>query len=181
MVYINILECIYRRIKYNSVYIAATTIYVHACTFSYHYNYAHTVGVSMILHKQPTPNNSLVDVDDVLYTDLHNGILYPQKTLLCVTDNRNCCWRRPKLGNWYFPNGSTVQENSFETFSHVSFRIFRIQSYLSIHGHRYDGEVILYRRYFPSDRGHFRCELPDAKNIIHTLYANIGETIMLHK
>ena len=71
------------------------------------------VGVSLQLLGQTIPNNSLVNLVDLLY-QVHNT---PEptnanglQTLMCVTDRVDCC-ETPALGNWYYPNGSIVGYN----------------------------------------------------------------------
>ena len=73
-----------------------------------------------------TPNNSLVDLDDVLYhapnhqdfnepptnaqTHLHNG------ALLCVIDLVDCCDTPHTVhGDWYYPDGRTVPNDNIVT------------------------------------------------------------------
>ena len=75
--------------------------------------FLYTVGVSLIVRGEVVPSNSLVDVDDILFTtddsqnptndrpDQHDW------SLLCVTDLVDCC-ETEMYGSWYFPNGSPV-------------------------------------------------------------------------
>ena len=68
----------------------------------------------------PAPNNSLVDVDDVLHTvtDVEpSNSANHYEAVLCVTDLVDCC-QSPRLGNWYFPDGRTAQDvrRSITTF-----------------------------------------------------------------
>ena len=70
-----------------------------------------TVGVSLQLNGQTIPNNSLVDLEELLYNPPHeptnaNGL----QTLMCVTDRVECC-ETPALGSWYYPNGSKIEVN----------------------------------------------------------------------
>ena len=73
----------------------------------------YTVGVSLILQGEVIPSNSLVDVDDILFTtsDSQNPTNdrpdQHDQSLLCVTDLVDCC-ETEMLGNWYFPNGNPV-------------------------------------------------------------------------
>ena len=131
-----------------------------------------TVGVSLVVQGISVPNNSLVDVDDILYTE--NGDVEPSNSahhyeaLLCVTDLVDCC-QASSLGTWYFPSGTIVQNVGSHTF-----RSNRGQNELK-GGHQFYGSVRLFLRYSNQIRGRFRCELPDTNNVPQTLYANIGE------
>ena len=135
------------------------------------------VGVSLQLLGQTIPNNSLVNLADLLYRLHHspepmndNGL----QTLMCVTDREDCC-ETPALGNWYYPNGSIVGYN--RESSHV-FQSNRGQ-HETINGNQtiIYGSVRIWHRYTPpaTERGLFHCELPDANGINHSLYANICE------
>ena len=150
------------------------------------HTYIHTVGVSLVVQGVSVPNNSLVDVDDVLYTE-NNDIplnvyrVNHYKALLCVTDLVKCC-RIQRIGNWYFPNGSAVRDINLDRIYSkqlVTFRSIRGQNEFRS-GHQFYGSVRLFRRYSTSIRGLFRCELPDANNVTQTLYANIGENNYKH-
>ena len=138
------------------------------------------------------PDNSLVDLDDILYRapdypdqnesptnarpDLHDG------ALLCVTDLEHCCDApRTVRGNWYYPDGQTAVpssgSNNYITGGLSSFLINRGPNEVR-NGKQFYGSVRLFRRWSsPPERGHFRCELPSAAdpNVTQTLYANIGE------
>ena len=138
----------------------------------------HADGVSLKLRGVTIPNNSLVDVDDVLYSvpsDPHpnnaNGL--HNQTLLCETYLIDCC-DSPKTarGDWYYPDGRAVQ---FEGNRYnVAFWRNRGQNEV-INGSQFYGSVRLWRIYSPGERGRFHCELPDANNVTQTLYANIGK------
>ena len=86
--------------------------------------YAVLPGITLKLHGVTIPNNSLVDLEDVLYRapdrqgndqpptnahpHLHDG------ALLCVTDLVDCCDTPHTVhGDWYYPNGSTVPNNTY--------------------------------------------------------------------
>ena len=144
------------------------------------------VGVSLKLHGVAIPNNSLVDLDDILYRapnpccnitpsnsrpELHDG------ALLCVTDLEDCCDAPHTVqGDWYHPNGSIVPSGDPNDFG---------PAFLSNRGphevndcRQFYGSVRLFRRWSsPPERGRFRCEIPSAAdpNVTQILYANIGE------
>ena len=123
------------------------------------------------------PNNSLVNLEDLLYRTPSdplptnaNGL----QTLMCVTDRVACC-ESPELGNWYHPDGTRVVL--------VDDFIARFQSNRGqneVNGNeQFYGSVRLWQKYTPTDRGLFHCELPDAENVIHTLYVNICKFPMI--
>ena len=80
-------------------------------------------GISLKLHRVAIPSDSLVDINDILYTaprppdvnvmpsnfrpDLHD------RSLLCKTDLEDCCDSPHSVhGNWYYPDGNMVQFNA---------------------------------------------------------------------
>ena len=140
-------------------------------------------GVSLKLHGMTIPNNSLVDFDDILYQrtarapDPNNTNGLHDQVLLCETDLQDCCAHpRSVHGNWYYPNGEVVR---FDTDGrNLAFRSNRGANE-RINGQQFYGSVRLFRRFGPKERGHFRCELPNAGNpsVNQTLYANIGEFV----
>ena len=64
------------------------------------------------------PNNSLVDIDDLLYRtgfdpDPTNANGLHNQTLVCVTDLVDCCDSpRTVRGDWYYSNGNVVTYTS---------------------------------------------------------------------
>ena len=76
----------------------------------------HTVGVSLKVLGVVAPNNSLVDIDDMLYTTADSQIPLNTRpdqhdeSVLCVTDLVNCC-ETQMLGNWYFSDGTPVRNS----------------------------------------------------------------------
>ena len=149
-----------------------------------------TVGVSLKLHGVTIPNNSLVDLEDILYwapgssccnelpsnarPEIHDG------ALLCVTDLEDCCDApRTVHGDWYYPDGRTAFPSSG---THIAngWAAFLMNSGANevINGRQFYGSVRLFRRWSnPPEKGRFHCELPSAAdpNTTQTLYANIGE------
>ena len=147
--------------------------------------YNNAVGVSLKLQGRKIPNNSLVDIDDILYRGFIDGYredpsnanaALHDEALLCVTDLEDCCETpRTVHGNWYYPNGIIVPLN-VSTRS-TTFRSNRGPNEL-LDGRRFYGSVRLWRIWSnPPGRGRFRCELPNAAdpNTNQTLYANIGK------
>ena len=76
--------------------------------------------------------------------------------LFCVTDFHKCC-RPPYIGNWFFPNRSRVPSNDNQ------WDIYRTRGRMMIKLHRRRGGV----------EGIYRCEIPDAMNIIQTMYIRL--------
>ena len=150
-------------------------------------------GVSLKLRGMALPNNSIVDLDDVMYTvpgtslsDLPSNTNPRDEALLCVTDLVDCCGTEPSSstvrtvrGDWYFPDGSRVGLGGGAS----AFQANRGPNE-EINGQTVYGSVRLYRRYSnPPGRGRFYCELPSAAepSVNQILYANICEFIRPHK
>ena len=130
--------------------------------------------MSLQLQGQTIPNNSLVDLADLLYHTRHsddptnsNGL----QTLMCVTDLIDCC-ETPERGYWYHPDGSRVGYYSNQ-YGHL-FESNRGQNEI-INDQKFYGSVRIWRQYTPPQRGLFHCELPDANGATNILYANICE------
>ena len=81
--------------------------------------------------------------------------------LFCVTDFHNCCRHpytgeiRNTMGNWFFPNGTRVPSNQWD--------IYRTRGHMIVSLHHRRGGV----------NGIYRCEIPDAMNIIQTMYIRL--------
>ena len=102
-------------------------------------------------------NNSIVMLEDI-----GEG----ENALLCKTNQTACC--RPPysgaVGNWFFPNGTRVPSSGAQWGFH------RTRGKMVVLLHRRRGGV----------EGIYRCEIPDAMNVIQTKYigvysASIGE------
>ena len=139
-------------------------------------------GVSLQLHGVTIPNNSLVDIDDLLYRtsgDPHptnaNGL--HNQTLACVTDLEDCCDSpRTVRGDWYYSDGRVVQSGDENPYSNTFLKIRGANEVLN--GQQLHGSVRLYYRWSnPPGKGRFRCELPSTNDptVNQTLYANVGE------
>ena len=113
-------------------------------------------GVQLSLRGVAIANNSYVDVDDIGEGD--------NAGLLCHTNKTNCCGQRPnRAGEWYFPNEDMKVE--ILALSPANNFFYR---------NRGQRVVRLNRRGSPSERGLFRCEVPNANNVNQTIYVNIG-------
>ena len=123
----------------------------------------HVGDVSLELLGVTLPNNSFVDFDDIPeYSDGLNPNDYNyRQTMFCRTNLAPCC-NPPPVGEWYYPNGSALEFDAGGT----TFR-----------RNRGTGVIRLYRRSSPTERGRFRCEIPNAAdpNINQTLYVHICE------
>ena len=139
------------------------------------------VGVSLKFQGATIPNDSLVNIHDLLYTtpyppeniiptnsrpDLHD------RALLCETDLTDCCdspWT--VRGDWYYPDGRAVP---FYGYS-FAFRANRGPNEVR-NGRQFYGSIRLFSQFSnPPEKGRFRCELPSAgdPSANQTLYVNI--------
>ncbi len=137
-------------------------------------------GVSLKLRGVTIPNNSLVDLGDLLYrtpSDPHPNNANGLQTLMCVTDLVDCCETQGH-GNWYYPSGTGVP---FDTGSDTSRSFLANRGQYEVRmrdGRQFNGSVRIWRRWSdPFGRGRFRCELPSTADpsVNQTLYVNIGE------
>ena len=114
-------------------------------------------GVSLTLKGASIANNSYVDADDIGEGD--------DDALLCRTDRSSCC-ASPRAGEWYFPDGNKVNIEGSNPPENLFFR------------NRDKSVVRLNRRGNPSERGLFRCQVPDAANNIQSVYIYIIGMLM---
>ena len=144
---------------------------------------SYTGGVALQLHGVTIPNNSLVDVNDLLYrTDTDpsptnaNGL--HNRTLVCVTDLEDCCGSpRTVRGDWYYSDGRVVQ-----FYAHRNRFLSNKGPNEVLNGQQFYGSVRLFYRWSrPPGKGRFRCELPSADDptVNQTLYANVGECLVI--
>ena len=84
-------------------------------------------------------------------------------SLLCVTDNPNCC-KTPAMGEWYFPNNmSTVRTQGFGD---------------SFYRNRGPMVVRLHRRYNAMrPTGLFCCVIPDANEVIQRICITVEAAV----
>ena len=86
--------------------------------------------------------------------------------LLCHTDKTDCCNAHNRAGEWYYPNGTTVGirytgEANLEFYRDRGTRVVRLN----------------HRQGISTERGCFRCEIPDSRDILQNIYINIGMCI----
>ena len=112
-------------------------------------------GVRFLLRGTSYQNNSLVTLEDIGEVD---------DALLCVTDLTACC--RPPytgvigqtaIGNWFFPNGTILP--SFWP----QWNFYRDRGQMLVNMHRRRGGV----------NGIYHCKIPDAMNVIQTIYIGV--------
>ena len=74
--------------------------------------FMNTVGASLELLGVDLPNNSFVDVNELLNVPAGGLVPTPDRdlpTLHCFTDRFDCCNApRSVTGEWYFPNGTAL-------------------------------------------------------------------------
>ena len=140
------------------------------------------IGVVLQLDGVTIPNNSLVDIQDLLYRTYRDP--YPtnanglhNQTLVCVTNLEDCCSSpRTVHGNWYYSDGQVVKYST-PGYSGPTFLSNRGPNEVR-NGRQFYGSVRLFYRWSrQSALGRFRCELPAADNpsVNQTLYASVGE------
>ena len=96
-------------------------------------------------------NNSLVTLEDIGDSD--------DAALLCVTDLTACC-RLPAsnaTGNWHFPNRTRVPSSGNQWDFHRT----RGQMVVRLHRRR------------SGATGIYSCEIPDAMNVLQTIYIGV--------
>ena len=122
-------------------------------------------------------NDSYVDVDDISNVTAINNVEGSPGVLLCHTNKGDHCSRRQTntyfLGEWYLPNGTFA--GIFGGTNRGSDGIKAGNFFFA--RNRGPSVVRLFRGGTPSERGRFRCEVPNADNVNKILYANICEFI----
>ena len=112
-------------------------------------------GVRFSLRGTTYQNNSIVTLEDIGESD---------GALLCVTDLTACCripytglFGVPSVGNWFFPNGTRALSSG---------------SQWDFHRTRGQMVVLLHRRR-SGVNGIYNCVVPDATNVIQTIYIGV--------
>ena len=146
----------------------------------------YAVGVSLEFRGVTLLNDSLVDLDDVMYTapgtsksDIPSNTNPRDEALKCVTDLLDCCGTespsrtvRRVHGDWYYPDGRRVELNPATS---ITFRANRGPNEV-INKQQFYGSVRLFRRWSgPPERGRFYCQLPSAADpsVNQILYVTI--------
>ena len=89
------------------------------------------------------------------------------ESLLCVTKLFSCCKAShanssTPLGNWYFPNGTTVPNKSNQR-SGEQWDYYVTRGRMVVRMHRRRG----------GEDGIYRCEIPDSMNVLQTIYIGV--------
>ena len=109
-------------------------------------------GVRFSLDGTNYQNNSIVTLEDIGEGD---------DALLCLTDQTACCQpgstSASSLGNWFFPNGTRVPSSGTQWDFH------RTRGQSAVRLQRRRGGV----------NGIYRCEIPDAMDVIQTIYIGV--------
>ena len=113
-------------------------------------------GVQLSLTGAPIANNSYVDIDDI-----GEGAA----ALLCHTNKTDCCVGQNRAGEWHFSCNQDMKVGILGYSPLASSLFYR---------NRGQSVVRLNRRGNPSQRGCFRCEVPDASNVDQIIFVNIG-------
>ena len=107
-----------------------------------------------VLRGIPYQNNSIVILEDI-----GEGV----DALLCITNQTACCRESDSgemvsaIGNWYFPNGTKVPSGDNQ------WDFYRTRGQMVVRLNRRRGGV----------EGIYRCEIPDAMNVIQTIYIGV--------
>ena len=115
--------------------------------------------MTLSLNEVDIPNDGYVLVTDIAEggTGMNDG------GLLCITNRIDCC-RGGGQGEWYFPNGTAVGIRGTRTGNFF----YRNR----------DARIVRLNRFgtgTPTERGRFRCVVPNAAGNMVTVYVNIGE------
>ena len=101
-------------------------------------------------------NNSIISIKEIETAD-HNGALQ------CITDSNDCC-KSDQVGEWIFPDGSTVPIRGSGN-KNVIFRNRNDEG--SVNLNRCDDEVV-------TPVGKYCCNVSDASDLFQTICANTG-------
>ena len=93
-------------------------------------------------------NNSIVILEDIGEDD---------DALLCITFQTACCRHPYTAGNWVFPNETRVPSSDKQWDFH------RDRGQMVVRLHRRRG----------GEEGIYHCEIPDAMNVIQTIYIGV--------
>ena len=106
-----------------------------------------------VLRGRPYQNNSNVMLEDI--GEGHDD------ALLCITNLPACCRSDDTggnaLGNWYYPNETRVLSAGAKQ------DIYRARGHMVVRMYRRRGGV----------EGIYRCDIPDAMNVIKTIYIGV--------
>ena len=107
-------------------------------------------GVSLSLKGAAIAHDGYVDVDDIGDEN--------ENALLCHTNKTDCCRdNNAAISNWFFPNGTRVGSRDYNFLRN-----------------RGPSVVRLLRVGTPIGRGRFYCVVPNANDLVQTIFVNIG-------
>ena len=81
--------------------------------------------------------------------------------LLCITSLVGCC--EPFLGNWFFPNGTTLPRGIANATSSLQWEFYEDRGWTVVRMHRRRGGVT----------GIYLCEILDTVGIIQSMYIGV--------
>ena len=117
-------------------------------------------GVYLTLNGTTIANHSFVDVDNIGEGDA--------AALLCRTNKTDCCTSKmgqTKAGEWHFSCNQDMEVGILGDPPLADNLFYR---------NRNKSVVRLNRHGNPSERGCFRCEVPDANDVHQIVFTNIG-------
>ena len=111
------------------------------------------------LRNKTYQNNSCVALEDIREGD---------NALLCMTNLTARCTSNftgtgSTLGNWYFPNGTTISRKIVNVPSEEQRDIYQSR----------DQSVVLLNRRRGGVAGIYRCEIPDSTNVTQSIYIGV--------
>ena len=83
--------------------------------------------------------------------------------LICVASLTASDFTGSSLRNWFFPNGTRVPSRIVTHTSGEQWDFYRTRSEMVVRLNRKRG----------GEEGIYRCEIPDAMNVIHTIYIGV--------
>ena len=116
-------------------------------------------GVYLSLKGMIYASNSVFSITEIGVTDTSTD-----NALKCVTDRMPCC-STDTVGQWFFPDGSQVSDNTSSPFYRS-----RGDDDGTVNLNRLNAGVM-------EPAGQFRCDVPDANGMSQTLYANISKDV----
>ena len=111
-----------------------------------------------------------MDFDDII----QNGAA---DSLICHTNKTDCCHnnvteRGQQLGDWYYPNRTVVESFTVNTGRNIPEFFARSRSQSTVR--LFTSSSYGLRTFLgPPERGRFYCAVPDANNVLQTVYVNI--------
>ena len=113
-------------------------------------------------------NNGYIDIDLIGVRMNDNLASIANTSVICHTNRVACCgmahsMNGAALGNWFFPNGSTVLGFNANGGEDAAPFFARNRGHMVVNLYRVNSETD-----YPSQRGHFCCVVPDLSLINQT-------------